>query len=47
MGAIPDAKEAKTFVFAPAKAKLTSVRPILVPFIIINNGAPQGESVMA
>ena len=35
---IPDTKEAKTIVSAPAKAKLTTVGPILVPFtIIINN----------
>ena len=37
MGKIPDAKEAKIIVSAPAKAKLTTVRPILVPFTIINN----------
>ena len=37
MGKIPDAKETKTIVSAPATAKLTTVGPILVPFTIINN----------
>ena len=37
MGNITEAKEAKTFVSVPAEAKLTTVRPILVPFSIINN----------
>ena len=36
MGKIPDTKEAKTIVSAHAKAKLTTVGPILAPFTIIN-----------
>ena len=37
MGKIPDTKEAKTIVSAPARAKLTTVGPILVQFTIFNN----------
>ena len=44
MGMTPKAKEAKTFVSAPAEAKLTTVGHILVPFTIINN-IPKSKSI--
>ena len=45
MDKIPDAKEAQTIVSVSAKAKLTTARPIWVPFAIINNNPSEVDII--